>query len=138
MLRNEFGFAAERTRYLEDGQATYAAIADALAVWLPKSVEQDDAVLFYFAGHGLQSGTPQDKEGYLVPCDAHGAAPGERYLAVPWLVDQLQLLKCRHKAVILDSCYSGALFRKVRTAEMSDPGRAPQTAGITTSASRPF
>jgi WD40 repeat protein/uncharacterized caspase-like protein len=124
MLRDEFGFADARTRYLSEGAATQAAIADALAGWLSKNVRPNDDVLFYFAGHGTQDHSPQDKDGYLVPCDAEGEAPGKRYLAVSWLVEKLQDLKCRHKAIILDSCYSGALFGKVRPADMSMPGRA--------------
>lgn len=122
LLRDEFGFADERVRYLIDREATLAAVRQAFETWLPQqNLQEADAVLVFFAGHGLID--RQSSEGYLALADSHGDKLRERCLPLSWVRDQLAKLNCRHKLMILDSCYSGSLFQE-RPAEAA-PRPAP-------------
>lgn len=112
LLRDEFGYVEDRVRYLSDSDATRTNIEAAFTSWLPqKQLTSDDAVLVFFAGHGLIDAA--DSEGYLAAVDST-ATDFSTCVAVKWLRDQLESLPCRHKLVLLDSCYSGSLFRQDR------------------------
>lgn len=109
VLRDEFGYAEQRIRFLTDAAATRQAVEEAFQVWLPKlGLQADDAVLFFFAGHGLID--EQTQEGYLAAADSR-STPLSSCVPVAWIRDRLAELPCRHKLVVLDSCYSGSLFQ---------------------------
>ena len=109
LLRDEFGYAEERIRYLTEKDATRDAIRDAFEKWLPnQKVQPDDAVLVFFSGHGL---IDKKQQGYLAAVDSRRDDLERTCVAASWLRDELGALACRHKLVILDSCYSGSLFQ---------------------------
>jgi len=117
ILIEEFGYKDEYVYYLADHEATAAAIRAAFQEWLkPRAVRKDDSALVFFAGHGEVVET--SKEGYLAAVDS-ARSDYDTCMSVGWIVEQLKALPCRHKLVILDSCYSGALFQKERSVNVA-------------------
>ena len=111
LLRDEFGFADERTLFLSDNDATHEAIRAAFTAWLPQQQPQaDDAILIFFAGHGLIDS--QTDAGYLAGVDSHSQKLDATCVPVASIKQWLTAFPCKHKALILDSCYSGSLFEK--------------------------
>ena len=74
---------------------------------LPEKVEENDRVLFYFAGHGIALNSDDDPKGYLVPADAK---PGDRdsLISMELLHQSCASLPCQHGILILDCCFAGA------------------------------
>jgi len=123
LLRAEFGYREANVRYLTEGRATLAAIRGAFEAWLPsQDVGQGDSLLVFFAGHGLIDA--ETDQGYLAAVDSRASALPESCLPVAWLKERLVRLPCRHKLVVLDTCYSGSLFQRVRQAEPGAGGPA--------------
>ena len=80
MLRDEFGYKPEDLRLLIDHQASRQEIERAIGPWLKdRGAKAEDAVLFFFAGHGL---TDEKMEGYLAAADSKAADPAGTCLAV--------------------------------------------------------
>lgn len=122
----EFGVAdakAVKARLEEEGfdditvilgrEATQRRILTALYDYLPKKVQRDDRVVFYFAGHGQTHDLPNGgKEGYIIPVDA-GV---DNYTSTGISMDQIRGLSSRiaakHIIYIMDSCYSGLGFSR--------------------------
>ncbi|MDU9048563.1 MAG: caspase family protein [Candidatus Electrothrix sp. Rat3] len=79
------------------------------AVFLDKrvsSLNDNDRLLFYFAGHGIALDGEHDPKGYLIPQDAE---PEETsFWPMTDLYNALDVLKCRHMLAILDCCFAGA------------------------------
>ncbi|GAA6621244.1 caspase family protein [Scytonema sp. NUACC26] len=74
------------------------------------ALNENDRIVFYFAGHGLALDALENEEGpagYLVPAEAR---PGNinTYLQMQKLHDALLALPCKHLLVILDCCFAGA------------------------------
>ena len=113
LLFQEFGFDQATCRYFANDEATFKNLSTTFQTWPPKNeVSVDDAFVFFFAGHGLI-------EGFLTATDSHTSQMQRTCLSVEWIRDQIAKLPCKHKLIILDSCYSGALFQKDGTAEKS-------------------
>ena len=104
VLRDEFAYDAKHVRLLLDEEATKENVENAFQDWLgSQRLVAEDSVLVFFSGHGTV-------DGYLVASDSDvDDAPGS-CISVSWLVSSLSSMPCLHKLVILDSCYSGALF----------------------------
>ncbi len=123
LLRDEFGYPEDQMRFLTDTQARQADVRGAVEGWLPSQrLQADDAVLVFFAGHGLID--PATNAGYLAATDSTAADLKGTCLSVGWLRDRLAELPCRHKLVVLDSCYSGSLFENDRAAGVAAPAVA--------------
>ena len=81
--------------------------------WLPsKAIDSNDCVLVFFSGHGLVDWDAAEKPGYLAAADSEKNERPRTCIAVEWVKAQLGRLPCRHKAIVLDSCYSGTLFER--------------------------
>ncbi len=95
-VRRQTDAAATRTQLLDDA----AAIAS--------SAKENDLFLFFFSGHGGQSGSGPESAGgdekdeliYLYSSTFNDNELIEAFAAIP----------CRRKVVILDSCYSGGFI----------------------------
>lgn len=74
---------------------------------IPKTVQTDDRILFYFAGHGIALDGEKGPNGYLVPADARY---GDKDSLIPMdvLYAMFDQLDCKHGLIILDCCFSGA------------------------------
>ncbi len=92
---------------LLDAEADSAALENLLIKRLPESVQADDRVVFYFAGHGVALDGEDGPRGFVLPRDAVPGRP-DTYLEMTHLHDALMALPCRHMLVVLDSCFAGA------------------------------
>lgn len=113
LLIKEFSFPGDHIRFLSDKQANLANFQDAFTHWLPsKGVDANDAVLVFFAGHGFIA--PDGVEGYLATTELRMDRKVETSIPVRWIKNHLASPKvlARHKLILLDSCYSGALFQR--------------------------
>jgi len=89
-------------------EATQRRILTELFDRLPKMVDRNDRVLFYFAGHGqtedLRGG---GKKGYIIPADAET----DSYASTAVSMEQIRSLSSRiaakHIFYVMDCCYSG-------------------------------
>jgi hypothetical protein len=100
VLRDEYGFEVELMK-----DASFLDTMLALAE-LGKSLEPQDDLLVYFAGHGrIDEATGR---GYWLPADAD---PEDRSTWLPndALAKQLGLTAAGHVLVVSDSCYAGTL-----------------------------
>jgi len=114
VLRDEFGF--DRTVTLFDADATRAGILGLFENEL-QTVDEDDGVVVFFAGHGI---TARDAlgvdRGFLIPHDGVPTNP-LRNLSVAYLRDELlPMIPAKHVFLIVDACYGGLALRDVRTA----------------------
>jgi WD40 repeat protein len=115
-LREEFGYVSRgkdlgEVKLLKN--ATKAQIEFAFTEWLPsKAIDPADCVLVFFAGHGLVAWETGRKPGFLAAIDSNGSDLERSCIAVDWIRQHLADLPCRHKAIILDCCYSGSLFNE--------------------------
>lgn len=106
-LRSPEGGAlpANQIRLLVDENATHRNIIMAMKdIYL--RADENDVVLFYFSGHGLQ--------GAFLPVDYDGF---ENRLEHYEIRDALLATRARHKVVIADACHSGSLDSGVSSAD---------------------
>jgi hypothetical protein len=95
--------------------ATRKAITQALSK-LPEITNNDDRVIFYFAGHGFVLTDQEGKDvGYIACADTD---PYDLYdgLELDQITGIRRFSKAKHIAFILDTCFSGAALGLTRTA----------------------
>jgi Flp pilus assembly protein TadD len=104
---NGGGFPASQIKVLLNEGATLSAVRTSLGTWLPRSVEPDDVVYIFFAGHGVVEG---ERDGYLL---AHDSDPQNLYAtALPIAeLDSILTQRLRARVVVLmaDACHSGKI-----------------------------
>lgn len=88
----------EQVQLLIDEDATRANILSAIRSTFLKA-DENDVVLFYFSGHGLQ--------GSFLPVDYDGQNNTLRHEE---LKNLLKASKAKHKLVLADACHSGSLL----------------------------
>jgi WD40 repeat protein len=98
-------------------QATLSGLQHLLTDVLPRQVQPDSRLLFYFAGHGIALNGDDGPEGYLIPQDAR-VGDTHSYLSMLRLQTALSELPCRHFLGILDCCFAGA-FRWSSTRDIA-------------------
>jgi uncharacterized caspase-like protein len=106
------GIPEENIKYLVDSQATKSTITGHLRSILPRNVEKDSNLYFYFAGHGF----PEVVEGkivdtYLVPYDGNTQFITESGYKIKELYEDLEKLNIQRSYVFLDACFSGGASR---------------------------
>ncbi|MFS0519399.1 caspase family protein [Nostoc sp. UIC 10607] len=99
-----------------DEVATLKSLNQLLEKTLPEQVNENDRLLFYFAGHGIALNGNDGPAGYLIPQDAKLNVT-ETYLPMTKLQESLEKLPCRHFLGILDCCFAGA-FRWSSTRDL--------------------
>jgi tetratricopeptide (TPR) repeat protein len=101
------GFPSSQLTLLVNQAATLSAIRSALGTTLPRSVEADDMVVIFFAGHGVVEG---EQDGYLL---AHDSDPQNLYATALQVSELNRIITTRIKArtviLIADACHSGQL-----------------------------
>lgn len=100
------GYPSQNIVMLTDSQATSNAIRSYVESWLPRNVNSDSKVLFYFSGHGAPDS--DTKQAYLVPWDADSQFLADTGYPVKRLYQKLNGLKAKQVIVAMDSCFSGA------------------------------
>jgi tetratricopeptide (TPR) repeat protein len=101
------GFPSSQLTLLTNQNATLSSIRSALGTTLPRSVEPEDMVVIFFAGHGVVEG---ERDGYLL---AHDSDPQNLYATALQLSELNRIiterLKARSVILIADACHSGQL-----------------------------
>ncbi len=96
----------DHVRLLLNSEATKANVLEAVN-WLVSQEDNDDAVLFYFAGHGIPE--------YIAPHDADNL---DTFISTAELKSWLGALDSEKVVVIIDSCNAGSF-----NTALSDEGR---------------
>lgn len=121
LLVREFGYEDRHIAYLSDEDATLLRLRTILetrswmnpsggkGAWSAKDCQPEDSLIVFFAGHGRVIGPTS--EGFLAASDTIGTDVDANYIGLTWLRDQIASWPCRHKLIILDSCFSGTLFQ---------------------------
>ncbi len=109
VLQENYGFDTKCCNTFFDEQASHDNITEILED-LPNRIQAEDNLLIYFAGHG--NFNKITKIGYLLPADARWGKPNS-YIPHSTMLDYVRAINSRHTFLILDSCFSGALFRNV-------------------------
>ncbi len=106
VLVDELGFPPENTVLLLDGQATRDGIRHAFHELAADSMDSDERIILFFAGHGHTQPGNRGQIGYLVPCDGdlHDLST-----LIRWddLTRDADLVHAKHMLFIMDACYGG-------------------------------
>ena len=78
--------------------------------------EQDNRLLFYYAGHGYTQERNGRKFGYLVPVDAPNPYDNERAffrksLKMEQILSWAKQIESKHALFVFDSCFSGSVLQ---------------------------
>lgn len=130
VLQTRFRFHPENITTLYNEKANKRNIYNAFRS-LQRKVTTDDNFLVYFSGHG-----EFDKDfglGYWIPVNAEIGAT-EQYIPNSEIRNIFSAIQSHHTFLMVDSCFSGALFAKGASREVSlrkerDPSRWGLTAG---------
>jgi uncharacterized caspase-like protein len=97
-----------KVTFLSDAQATRRGILDAIAA-ARAQVRPDEKFVFYFAGHGTRT---REKKAVLLVHDSRQASEiGD--LSADDLHAAVKQVNARSRTVLLDSCFSGGMWRSL-------------------------
>ncbi len=116
VLREKYGF--DKIVELYDENAVKSRIMKILLGDLSNTGEQD-AVLIYFAGHGITRSTNQGELGYLVPHDG-SLRHDEMYNNISMQqikFDVCPLIPAKHVLIVADACFGGLLLTRAGSME---------------------
>ncbi len=99
------GYPVRNTMFLADDKAVRSSLEKYVEAWLPKQVDKDSRVFFYFAGHGAPE--PKSGETYLMPWDADPKYLDNTGYPMKTLLAKLDALPAKQVFVVLDTCFSG-------------------------------
>lgn len=97
--------------HLAGAKAVRSALVKNLNSFLPKNINADSRVYFYFSGHGAPD--PKTGEAYLVPWDGDASFLSDTAYPLSRLYAQLGSLPAKQVFVALDACFSGGGGRSV-------------------------
>jgi len=100
------GVPERNIKLLKGSDATNATFKNYLESWLPRNVNENSRVYFYFSGHG----SPDTKTGgaYILPWDGDPEFLDTSAYPLEQVYASLGNLKSKSVLVALDSCFSGA------------------------------
>ena len=110
LLTKHYGFA--EPQYLFDAEAKQDAIQEALESFAPRcanELDNDDALLIYFAGHGKVSANGSNS--YFAAYEAD-ASKRKTWYAHSEFINELTAIQARYILLIANSCFSGGLVTK--------------------------
>ncbi|WP_282781497.1 caspase family protein [Phaeodactylibacter xiamenensis] len=87
-------------RLLIDEDATYRNIKEAMRTTFMRA-DENDVILFYFSGHGLQ--------GFFMPVDYDGYHNKLMHEDIKFMLENS---RAKHKVVLADACHSGSLLAR--------------------------
>lgn len=113
VLKSQFGFKEDDVTVLIDKEATRSAITHAFLSFASQpDVDENDRIVFFFAGHGHTISGRTGEIGFLVPVDGDAT---DLSSLIRWdeLTRNADLIPANHILFIVDACYGGlALKRK--------------------------
>ncbi len=113
VLTQRFRFPESNVTLLSDGEATREAILAAFCSFSGDKVQEDDRILFFFAGHGHTITGVRRDVGFLVPFDGDAE---KVHTLIRWdeLTGDAELIRAKHLLFVMDACYGGlALTRSL-------------------------
>lgn len=105
------GFPSRNVIELLGEKAGRSSMEKFLETWLPRNVNENSRVFFYFSGHGAPD--PKTGEAYLLPWDADAGFLENTGYPIKRLYEKLGALKVKEVVVAMDACFSGAGGRSV-------------------------
>lgn len=103
ILADNHGYTVHEVLINPTGAALQSFLID-----MKNKVGEKDAVLIYFAGHGIALEDEKGMNGYIVPADAK-ANDGSTLIPMQFLNECFAALTCRHFLLILDCCFAGSI-----------------------------
>jgi uncharacterized caspase-like protein len=107
------GFPKTNVSMLLDEKATRRRIMEEFLSY--ESLDPDDRLLFFFAGHGATVEGARGSIGYLVPVDGRVA---DKSTLIRWdeLTRDADIIPAKHLLFIMDACYSGLAIQRTSSA----------------------
>ena len=113
VLVAELGFSEENVTLLVDSDATRERIRTSYLAFASPSIDLDERIVVFFAGHGHTRTGIRGEVGYLVPVDGD---IDDLSTLIRWndLTADSELIRAKHMLFIMDACYGGlALTRNL-------------------------
>ncbi len=106
ILKSRFGFPEDSIRILINKDATRSKIMDSYMAFADRDSENDDRILFFFAGHGHTQTGKRGEVGFLVPYDGDVNILSS---LIRWddLTKNAELIHAKHILYVMDACYGG-------------------------------
>ena len=109
VLQNKYQFDKNNLTCLFNEEATRSNIIETFSTLLNKLTNNDN-LIFYYSGHGEQLEYGNGQRGYWIPCDAKTDMTSS-YIPNEEINILFKNSDAHHIFGIVDSCYSGSLFR---------------------------
>jgi formylglycine-generating enzyme required for sulfatase activity len=119
LLWESYGFERLDEYILIDKDATRAHIKSKF-ILLKDEVTENDSLLIYFAGHGIED--KNTKQGYWLPVDGR---QDERHLTNNEIIGLIEGINSKHTLLVSDSCFSGTLLYQTRDVLTERYGNKP-------------
>lgn len=105
-IKSKFSFPENNITLLVDESATREAIFNSYIQFAQTSIDPNDRIFIFFAGHGYTHTGKRGEVGYLVPVD--GTSENLSTL-IRWddLTRNADLIPAKHMFFIMDACYGG-------------------------------
>jgi len=106
ILKSRFRFPEDNIRILINKNATRSKIMDSYMAFANRDIENDDRILFFFAGHGHTQTGRRGEVGFLVPYDGD---VNNLSSLIRWddLTKNAELISAKHILYVMDACYGG-------------------------------
>ena len=111
ILKSRFGFPEDSIRILINKDATRSKIMDSYMAFANSDIENDDRILFFFAGHGHTKTGKHGEVGFLVPYDGD---VNNLSSLIRWddLTRNAELISAKHILYVMDACYGGLAINR--------------------------
>lgn len=118
LLQNCFSFPKENITLLLNKNATRNKILKKFMSFTSETVDENDRVFIFFAGHGHTTKSRRSDVGFLVPQDGNVDELGS---LIRWdeLTRNADLIPAKHMLFVMDACYGGlAITRALQPGAM--------------------
>jgi len=105
-IKEQFDFPEDNITLLIDESATKDGIFNSYLQFAQSSIDPNDRIFIFFAGHGYTHTGKRGEVGYLVPVDG---TPENLSTLIRWddLTRNADLIPAKHMFFIMDACYGG-------------------------------
>ena len=118
ILKSRFGFPEDGIKILINKNATRSEIMANYMAFANSDIENNDRILFFFAGHGHTKTSRRGEVGFLVPYDGD---VNNLSSLIRWddLTRNAELISAKHILYVMDACYGGlAITRALQPGSM--------------------
>lgn len=106
VLNSKFKFPKNNIKILTNEKATFSNIMSSYMDFTEDNVDDNDRILFFFAGHGFTKMGVKRETGFLIPYDG---TTNDLSTLISWdqLIKNADLIHAKHMFFIIDACYGG-------------------------------